>query len=465
MESVVVVGRGVAGSEVGTYLGENTKVPLEIIEIEREPSRSFGGWAFQSFPITECTNLAFRKMYLGKDENNIHEWLKNCDRSNWPSEVKDFDFNPDQPFPRVLMREYVKWRRSQVKNPLVKYTSVIGEANKVYLDKDWVSVEVEYRSRIQANRLVMAAGSITVKVPEYLNKVLDNEKLIVDPLVLAGHQRRATIPENSRVLILGTGLTGEEQVNVLLKSNHTSLTLFSREGQRHFAYPEFQKNEKIELKEPPQFLFSETPEEFSFQMSAFFENYLKKGHSPEDVYAAMQPFADRIRAGMGGCLQAAERLKDFKRTLATNAIGLSWEVSENFKKAQEEGKVRLLRGKIIDVEHNGSNFVVQFEDEIMFFDWIINAVGRNIIRHPIWDGLLEDGIAIKHAGIGVQVSENGRLYNKDKEESDRIWVVGMARAGDHMLRHGYLGNSAFNVPQVRHHLYKTMDNLLSVVEG
>ena len=55
---IVIVGSGVAGSEVGTYLGQRARKPLEIVEIECEPTRRFGGWGFQRFPGTETTNLA-----------------------------------------------------------------------------------------------------------------------------------------------------------------------------------------------------------------------------------------------------------------------------------------------------------------------------------------------------------------------------------------------------------------------
>ena len=55
---IVIVGSGIAGSEAGTYLGYRAKQPLEVIEIECEPNRRFGGWGFQRFPITQTTNLA-----------------------------------------------------------------------------------------------------------------------------------------------------------------------------------------------------------------------------------------------------------------------------------------------------------------------------------------------------------------------------------------------------------------------
>ena len=98
--------------------------------------------------------------------------------------------------------------------------------------------------------------------------------------------------------------------------------------------------------------------------------------------------------------------------------------------------------------------------ETACYDFIINAIGRNIIRHPVWDNLLDECIAEKHAGIGVRVNEFGQLMNPQGVLSNLIWVVGMARAGDHALRHGYLGNTAFNVPQIRSHVYSTVQSML-----
>lgn len=454
MKRVIIVGCGVAGAEAGTFLGQQANVPLKIIEIESEPQRRFGGWGFQKFP-GESTNLAMRKMHLGRNPDDIYEWA---------STVKNFEFHPDETFPRALMQEYVQWRRTKVDNDLVSYHTITGEAVKVSLIDEVVYVEMQDGSIIQGNYLVMASGSISVKVPQYLDPVLDNDKLIIDPLTLEGHQRKSQIPQDAKVLILGTGLTGEEQVHTLLKSNHTDLTLFSRGGQRHFSYPKKQTNLPLVLEKPPEFLMAETPEEFTEQLNEFFGEHLGQGRCPEDIFIAIRPFWDEVRADLGGCYKAAERLRMFRRTLATNSIGAPWEVSKNLREAEHEGKVRVIRGAIKSIKLFNGQFEVRFEIEpgsFWRFDYIINAVGRNIIRHSIWEQLLTDGIAKKHAGIGVRVSETGRMVNADGEESNQIWVVGMARAGDHALRHGFLGNTAFNVPMVRSHLYTTMEDLLT----
>ena len=208
---------------------------------------------------------------------------------------------------------------------------------------------------------------------------------------------------------------------------------------------------------------AETPEEFNNQLQSFFGEHLSKGHSPEDIFAAIRPFWDQVRAELGGCVKAAERLHQFKRTLAVNSIGVTWEVSEALRVAEADGKLNVIHGMIHEVKDVGDSLEVIFDGTTKRFDYIINAVGRNIIRHSIWEQMLEDGLAKKHAGIGVRVGETGRLVAADDSESDRIWVVGMPRAGDHALRHGFLGNTAFNVPQVRSHLYQTVRDLLSTL--
>lgn len=182
--SVVIIGCGVAGSEAGTFLGQKSKTPLEIIEIESEPQRRFGGWGFQKFP-GESTNLAMRKMYLGENPKDIYEWA---------STVKDFDFHPDETFPRALMQEYVRWRRSKTNNDLVSYHTITGEAVKVSLIGEAIYVEMQDGSVIKGDYLVMASGSISVKVPQYLDPVLNDDKLIIDPLTLEGHERKSLLP-------------------------------------------------------------------------------------------------------------------------------------------------------------------------------------------------------------------------------------------------------------------------------
>lgn len=454
-KKVIIVGSGVAGSEAGTYLAQFSKVPLEIIEVESEPQRKFGGWGFQSFP-GENTNLAMRKMYLGEKPNNIFEWAKTEDR---------YEFHRDQTIPRACIQDYVRWRRKQVNNPLINFQSAHGEALRVSISDDSVSLKLDDGGCLQGDRLIMASGSISVKVPPYLDNVRDNEQVIIDPLTKAGHEQRLALPLDAKILVLGTGLTGEEQANLLSKAGHSKITLFSRSGRRHFPYPKEQSNRPLVLDRRPDFLMAETPEEFHLQLGDFFGQYLCRGHSPEDIFAAIRPFWTDVRAELGGCEKTAQRLYSFKRTLAVNSIGAPWEVGSNIRVAEREGRVSVLNGDIAQVNFRDGQFQVTFKErEPENYDFIINAIGRNIIRHSIWEQLLQDGIAKKHAGIGVRVSEAGRMINKDDQESNRIWVVGMARAGDHTLRHGFLGNSAFNVPMVRSHLYETMKDVLGTLQ-
>jgi uncharacterized NAD(P)/FAD-binding protein YdhS len=453
VQRIIIIGGGVAGSEAGTYIGENAQSPLEIIEIEYMPQRKFGGWGFQSFP-GESTNLAMRKMYLGRDPEDIFKWAKT---------VEGLDYSRDQTFPRALMQEYVRWRRKRVTNPLAFYHYLTGEAVRVFENEEEVKVFLKDGRCVVGDRLIMASGSISVKIPAYLADFLENDRVIIDPLTLEGHQKRQEIPKKAKILVLGTGLTGEEQANVLLKSGHTSITLFSRGGQRHYPYPKEQTNEPLVLNERPEFLMAETPEEFNSQLQDFFSRQLVKGHAPEDIFSAMRPFWNDVRAELGGCYKAAERLRTLKRSLAVSSIGAPWEVGNNVQRGQQEGKVSICNGEILRINKLAGSFRVEFDTGTKNFDWIINAVGRNIIRHSLWEQLLEDGLAKKHAGIGVRVGESGRMISRDDVESSLIWVVGMARAGDHALRHGFLGNTAFNVPMVRNHIYDTMDDLLTTV--
>ena len=432
------------------------------------PSRRFGGWGFQRFPISERTNLATRKMYLGRDPEEIFTWSRDPEaRARWPEELRALELHPDRPFPRALVQEYVRWRRLRVENPLVRYRAVTGEAMKVERQAEGVAVTLRGGERVEGERLIMASGSIAVKVPPYLEHLRAHPRVIIDPLTRAGHRRRESIPRDARVLILGTGLTGEEQANLLSRRGHSQLTILSRHGYRHYAYRREQQNAPLSLQRPPAFLRAETPEEFDLCLREFYARYLSQGHSPEDILAAIRPYWDELRAELGGCYKTAERLRRFRRSLAVNSIGASWEVSQSVRAAEAEGRLSVARGYITKIEEEDGEFVVTIGDgdergptRAARFDYIINAIGRTIIRHPLWEGLLRRGLAKKHAGIGIRVSDRGQLIDAQGDASTKIWVVGMARAGDHTLRHGFLGNTAFNVPQVRAHLYDTIDALL-----
>lgn len=461
---IIVIGSGTAGSEIRTYLGQHTTVPLEIVEIEVNPERRFGGWGFQTFPDGVTTNLALRKMYLGEDPEEILQWISNPNsRKDWPEHLRELTFHPDKPVPRALIQLYVKWRRRQVRNPLVSFKTIHGEAMNVSLIKNGVQVTLASDQIITSDRLVMASGSIAVKIPPYLERFHEHENVIIDPLCRDGFEQRKHIQPGSRVLILGTGLTGEEQALLLLDQGITDLTMHSRSGYMHYAYPEQQEKKGIpHIKNQFDFLMASTPEEFDAQLRAFYQRYEAQGYTPEEILAALRPDWDKTRKQLGGCVKAAERLHPFRRSLAVNSIGTTFESSQKLHAAIDHGSLQLTHGKISSVVFEDDGLNVSFDDNrSVTYDWIINAIGRNIIRHPIWRDLLADGLAKKHAGIGVRVNEYGQMMNDSGNASSRIWVVGMARAGDHALRHGYLGNLAFNLPQVRAHVYETARSLLA----
>ena len=160
--TVIVIGGGVAGSEAGTFLGQYSTIPLKVIEIESEDSRKFGGWGFQSFPATETTNLAMRKMYLGEDPADILRWTEDLkERKVWPTNFKDLSLSPDRPLPRSLIQQYVHWRRKVVNNQLVSFESITGEAIKISANDDrTINVLLNDGHVINGDRLVIASGSI-----------------------------------------------------------------------------------------------------------------------------------------------------------------------------------------------------------------------------------------------------------------------------------------------------------------
>ena len=461
--TIIVIGGGLAGSEAGTFLGQNAKSELSIIEIEVEPTRKFGGWGFQAFPDTETTNLAMRKVYLGEDPEDIFTWAR---------EIKELNFNPDKPIPRFLMQKYVKWRRDRVSNELVSYESIIGEAVDINMDHLGVIVTLRDGKVVRGDRVVIASGSISIKIPTFLSHLTEHKNVIIDPLVKDGHERRAKIPQDARVLIVGTGLTGEEQASVLYKSHHTNLTLLSRTGKQHFIYPREQKNQLLTFDAVPKFLDAQTEEEFDKNFNKLINSYTEKGHSPEDIFAAIRASWDQVKQNFGDDNHIMKQLFLFRRTLATNSIGISWKVAKALDALTKAGALAVSQGHIQQIieQQDGSLEVIyrrssEDQEEVSkTYDYIINAIGRNIIRHDLWDNLLKTGLVRKDCGIGVEVNDYGQPINANGHASEHLWLVGMARAGDHMLRHGFLGNTAFNVPQLRAHLYTTMRALLQTLE-
>jgi uncharacterized NAD(P)/FAD-binding protein YdhS len=344
----------------------------------------------------------------------------------------------------------------------VEYQSIIDEAIKVDIICDnTINVELKSGNVVNGHRLILASGSVSVKVPDYLRRIQDCDRIIVDPFIKTGYERIKNIPKNSRILVIGTGLTGEEQANILLKSDHNNITLISRNGKRHFMYPLDQKNRHLTLEKIPDCFTAKNSEEFDNKWNQFMTYYLEKGYTHEDIFSAIQKNWTEIKKNI---VDVSEKLFQWRRTLAVNSIGTSYEAAMFNNKAIKEGKLSIKKGHIKNVVQKNDILEVCLEDVNVIclekYDYIINAVGRNIIQHPLWTHLLNKGIAQKHKGIGVNVNQYGQLIDSNGKSLDMIYVVGMPRSGDHAITHGYLGNTAFNVPQIRAHLYDTAKHIL-----
>ena len=164
-----------------------------------------------------------------------------------------------------------------------------------------------------------------------------------------------------------------------------------------------------------------------------------KGYSHEDIFEAIKLSWKKIIENLNQ-IEITSKLFQFRRILAVNSIGVSHDSAKLNNEASDKGYFTVKHGCITNITlTNNDAFEVHYDDKIEQYDYIINAIGRNIIQHPLWYNLFKDGLAQKHLIIGVNVNEHGQLI--DKNGTDLIvFMFWMARSGDSYAASSILGN-------------------------
>lgn len=139
-------------------------------------------------------------------------------------------------------------------------------------------------------------------------------------------------------------------------------------------------------------------------------------------------------------------------------------------------QVELSIGRVTDIQpDDGGRLTVHFQDDdcdsALTADLVVSNLPRQTdytqVLSPLWRNLLhEQGLAMPHAitGKGVEVGPLGELKRADGTLSARLWVAGIPREGDEMVRNGRTGAFAFNVATIKNHSVSVAAHLLHRLE-
>lgn len=292
------------------------------------------------------------------------------------------------------------------------------------------------------------------------------ENLLVDPYPL--WRLLPAVPRTARVLVLGTGLSGVDVANALLRHGHTGgITLASRRGllpgvrhpdpvhqPRHATaerFRELQARGRIRtITDVLRFAGSElvargispqVGEEFAHPDRGFTRLARQIGSATagppwrEVLIATLQPIVEPAWAGLTGT-QQLRFLAHYHHLFTTFMNPMPLSTAEVLLAAHRHGRLDLLAG-IGTVDSDGEGYCARARGGTSVrADVVVNALPQppGAAALPLLTGLLARGAAVAHPCGGVRIDPGtGRVLTAQGAPQQRLFALGALTRGTHLV--------------------------------
>ena len=467
---VVVVGGGFSGIATAIRL-VNMSPGVHITIVETEPANRFGGIAYGAATCSweHLLNIQADRITMFREEpDDFVDWANSTttDRTLWPSALQGEEIRGDSSVPRPMYRQYIANRLNDTlaEHPEAFVQFVTATAMSVVETDSDVRVVLDKGMEVTARAVVLATGHLEPVVPKPFEQHRGADWLIIDPY---HPDSRARFEKPGHVLIVGSGLTTFDVIRTLSsKSYQGHITILSRRGAEHKAYPAGHLHAIPELERPLRFLrpgLNRTTVRWAFlrDFVSIRRGFLDDGHelgvANERTWKSLEPAIARYcqQDDSGVVINA---LEEYKSAIVASRIGTVPEIVASVVEAEARGQIQRTRGTIDAVATADGRPVIRYTgpdgpDELSV-DTVVLAVGRNAdyrnVRHPLWRKLAEDGVAKPEpvTGLGVAVDDSGRL-------STRVFAVGPMRQGQEIVEHGRTGAFVFSIGTLRNQAHTT----------
>jgi uncharacterized NAD(P)/FAD-binding protein YdhS len=228
--TVVIVGGGASGVLAALRLLESSasksgKIRIILVESKETVGR---GVAYGTGTSFHLLNVRQNQMSAhAEDPEHFSRWIARA----YPAEMTNA-FQPRRTFGEYLGSALEEARRAR---PPEAFRVLKGEARGFSFREDGkIEVEVSGREAIEGDRLVLAAGLRSPRVPLELRSIEGSARFVSNPWNPASI---GAIGKNERVLLVGAGLTTVDFVLSLMRGGHRApIDVLSRHGLSPLAH-------------------------------------------------------------------------------------------------------------------------------------------------------------------------------------------------------------------------------------
>lgn len=480
---LVIVGGGFAGTTtlLHTILKASAdpdisaSAPLQITLLERAPSQLFGGIAYGQTPHHEYNlNLSAKRITpFAKDEHpkgfpTMEDFIESFVAEH--PEVSSQYVNTSRQFYGQYLRHLIDLAIEK-SNGKVAVATRYDQAVDMHEHADGVDLKLESGDTINASRVVLATGFKEAVSPAFSFNVVSQPGYLDYPYSEAanGFFKRTLEGKNntpdSRALVIGTGLSAMDSVNRLLDGGYQGkITMISRRGLMHAIYRQISDDPRALLGgEPrdeaelpftqhrPDFIENMTHYASFDEMSKAFKKEifqrLREGYTTEEILGHWEKFVPDVYRSFPD--ETADFLLKYETAINVFRVGTTPELADKILKAQQEGRVQIISGRIEDMQPTAKGMNVTWRpnnrhgqrvgpDRSEIYNTVINGIGNstkydlpaNKIKDKLWSNLrARDAYEVHALRDGVAVTNDFRLINGDGHAYQRVNVIGTPVSG------------------------------------
>jgi uncharacterized NAD(P)/FAD-binding protein YdhS len=425
-ESIAIIGGGFSGIMTAVNLARLSRRQLQITIINQH--RPTGrGVAYGTRRIEHLLNVAARNMSAFPDmPDHFLQWLRT--RSEYDT-VPDIELR-ERFIPRLIYGDYLRSLMHQQlqfrgEPALVSTTMIDGEAADVTREANGAAVHLSDRSRVEADRVVLATGNEPPAGFPGSAELADHPAWIGNPWQAWETRLPAS---GGTVVFLGTGLTTVDGIITLRTLGWQGLMhAVSRNGwlpHSHFRgieYPDFP---------PPEVGLASLG---LTKLLALIEQHCARlrdlGASPAIIVDKLRPHTQRIWQNL-----TLEERKEFARRHAARWNVLRHrippEIHAQVTTAQLIRQLQVHSALIERVEAEGDKVRVHLNGgKSLLGDLVINATGPqsrfSATRSELLQNLLRSGlVAPDEMEMGVRIDADHTVINREGKRSKTLLALG-----------------------------------------
>ena len=419
---IAIIGGGLSGTLLAHYLLQEDKFPLTVYLFEKDYHQLSRGIAYRASTEGQLLNVPAGRMSLHNHQpDDFYKWL--C--AHVSKEIQ-----PEEFVPRSLFGTYLKevFQKSIDQAKYVTVRVITDEVMDIIKHEDQLHVITIKNHTHTVARAVVATGILAPQDPFTVTLDVRFSGLYQSNPWSFRYQDK--LKANDHIVLIGMGLTMLDHATSLLKGNkNLILSVFSRRGLLPLAHAEYEPYSF------PEYTIIPAADIGTLLRSVrlYYKTHQRKGLDWRDLI-------DRIRTQVP---QLWKALSVQSRSRFIRHLKPYWEIHrhrapavilDRVKKAMQEGRFTILKGRIQDVKTTVSTLQLSITNQqktiTLETNFLLNSSGLqqniSLTSDPLLRKLMEHGYMIPDDnGLGTETDEEGALECKQGEKN--IFTLGALR--------------------------------------